>query len=91
MSTPTTTPNQDTKQVNAIALKALLLDTVFHLKHGHHIHRNQLISKRTVCSILGISSRISSEKFLSVLHEIYKDNGREADFLNTVGKYGIKL
>lgn len=91
MSTPTTTPNQDTLQVNAFALKALLLDTIFQIKHGHHIHRNQIMSKRAVCSFVGINPRTPAKKFLSVLYLIYKNNGLEAEFLTTIRKFGINL
>lgn len=91
MSTPTTTPNQDTLQVNAFALKALLLDTIFQIKHGAHIHRNQIMSKRAVCLFVGISPRTPAKKFLSVLYLIYKNNEQEAEFLTTIRKFGINL
>jgi hypothetical protein len=67
-------------QINFLALKALLLDTITHLKLGVHLSPNYLLTKGLLCEMLGQKSNISSKKLLHAIGLVYKDNGMEENF-----------
>ena len=73
--------------VNKLSLKALLLDTITHLKTGEHLAPNYKIIKREVCLLLGQKTNISSKQLLNGIGLIYRDNKIESEFWSTIDKF----
>lgn len=72
--------------INRLSLKALLLDTITHLKTGNHLHDNYKVIKKEVCEQLGQKTNIKSLELLNGIGLIYKDNNLEADFWGTLDR-----
>jgi len=73
--------------INKITLKALLLDTITHLKTGEHLAPNYKTTKKEVCLMLGQKTNISSKQLLNGIGLIYKDNKIETEFWNVIDKF----
>lgn len=73
--------------VNRIALKALLLDTITHLKFGHHLNKGYKVTKNEVCLALGQRTNINSTQLLHGIGLIYKDNKIENEFWSVIDKF----
>lgn len=75
--------------VNQLQLKALLLDTIMHIKHGTHLAPNYTNVKSIVCDAMGISRKTTSKKLLNALGHIYHSNGLGQEFESTLVKFDL--
>jgi hypothetical protein len=73
--------------INRLSLKALLLDTITHLKTKEHLTPHYKATKKEVCIMLGQKTNINSSQLLNGLGLIYKDNGLEIEFWKTIDKF----
>jgi hypothetical protein len=73
--------------INTLSLKALLLDTITHLKTGEHLAPNFKITKKELCIQLGQKPNISSKQLLNGIGLVYKDNDKEAEFWAVIDKF----
>ena len=73
--------------INKLSLKALLLDTITHLKTGEHLERSYKVTKVEVCKLLGQKANISSQQLLNGIGLIYKDNNIENEFWRVIDKF----
>jgi hypothetical protein len=64
-----------TVEINKLQLKVLLLDTVFHIRHKHHLAPNYHYMKGVVCDVVGLSRRCTSKKLLEGIRSIYDQVG----------------
>jgi len=80
---------EQTVTFNRLQLKALLLDTIMHIKHKEHLAPNYINVKRQVCEFMGISPRCTSKVLLSALGVIYQRGGLYNEYAETRGKFGI--
>jgi hypothetical protein len=76
--------------INRLSLKALLLDTITHLKTKQHLNPHYKATKKEVCIMLGQKPNISSSQLLNGLGLIYKDNGIETEFWKVIDKFEAK-
>mgnify|MGYP000455474865 CR=1 FL=1 len=75
--------------INRLQLKALLLDTIMHIKHKQHLAPNYTNVKNVVCDSLGISRRTTSKKMLDAIGGIYHSNGLGQEFESTLVKFDL--
>jgi hypothetical protein len=73
--------------VNRLSLKALLLDTITHLKTGEHLAPNYKVTKSALCKQLGQKLNISSKQLLNGIGLVYKDNKIESEFWAVIDKF----
>lgn len=77
-------------EINAISLKALLLDTITVLKTGEHLAPNYKATKYAFCDMLGQKRSIKSKALLNAIGLVYKDNGQELKFWSVVDKFNAR-
>ena len=75
--------------INRLQLKALLLDTIMHIKHKTHLAPNYTNVKYIVCDALGISRKTTSKKLLNYIGDIYHSNGLGQEFESTLVKFDL--
>jgi hypothetical protein len=75
--------------MNALQLKALLLDTITHLKFNYHLHPNYVFAKKQLCEAMGVSTKATSKKLMEMMSLVYEDNGMLNDFTETCLKFNI--
>jgi hypothetical protein len=73
--------------INTLSLKALLLDTITHLKTKQHLNPHYKTTKKEVCLMLGQKPNISSSQLLNGLGLIYRDNKKEVEFWRIIDKF----
>jgi hypothetical protein len=73
--------------INKVTLKALLLDTITHLKTGEHLTSNYKATKKEVCLLLEQRTNINSSQLLNGIGLIYKDNKIENEFWYIIDKF----
>ncbi len=72
---------------NRLTMKALMLDTITHLKTGHHIHPQYKSAKAKLCQLSGQPSNISSRKLITLIGLCYEDNKLVDEFWKTIDKF----
>jgi hypothetical protein len=75
--------------MNALQLKALLLDTIMHIKHGSHLHPNYKVAKQTLCEIMGVSFKTTSKTLLIYIGGVYAENNLHDEFQQTLAKFDM--
>jgi hypothetical protein len=80
---------EQTVTFNRLQVKALLLDTIMHIKHKQHLAPNYVNVKRQVCDFMGISHKCTSKVLLSALGVIYQRGGLYNEYAETRAKFGI--
>ena len=75
------------EEISRLSLKALLLDTITHLKFKHHIVPNYIVTKQLLCKYAGQKKSISSKKLLHLIGLVYRDNDGEMEFWETIDRY----
>jgi hypothetical protein len=78
-----------TTTINKLALKALLLDTIVHLKHGHHLAPNYHYMKHTVCELTGVSKKCTSKTLLKSIEHIYTQAGLAEEYDRTLTRFSL--
>jgi hypothetical protein len=73
--------------INTLSLKALLLDTITHLKTGEHLAPNFKATKKELCIQLGQKTNISSKQLLNGIGLVYRDNKKEPEFWAVIDKF----
>lgn len=73
--------------INTLTLKALLLDTITHLKTGQHLNPQYKTAKVQLCKQLGQKTNINSSQLLNGIGLVYKDNNIESDFWKVIDKF----
>jgi hypothetical protein len=73
--------------INKLSLKALLLDTITHLKTGEHLNPHYKSSKHALCLQLGQKKSISSKQLLHGIGLVYRDNDIESEFWTVIDKF----
>ena len=76
--------------INRLTLKALLLDTITHLKTGQHLNQHYKAAKVELCKQLGQKTNISSKQLLNGIGLVYKDNGIETEFWKVIDKFNAE-
>ena len=80
---------EQTVEFNRLQMKALLLDTIMHIKHKQHLAPNYTNVKNQVCDFMGLSRRCTSKVLLSALGVIYQRAGLYNEYHNTVSKFNL--
>lgn len=75
--------------MNRLTIKALLLDTILMIKHGHHTAPNAVAAKKRYLAMVGAPARTNSRQLLELLRFTYRDNKIEDEFNATVAKFGL--
>jgi hypothetical protein len=75
-----------TVEINRLQLKALLLDTVFHIRHKQHLAPNYHYMKEVVCDIVGLSRKCTSKKLLEGIRAIYDEVGLIDEYNKVITK-----
>ena len=75
--------------MNRIQLKALLLDSITHYKHGKHLSYNATHVKKQYCKMIGISNRTTSKKMIDLLYWTFCDNGLKDEVEATLIKFNV--
>lgn len=83
----------DTTVLNALQVKALLMDTITHLKFKQHLAPNFHVAKKIYCTAKGIKHTVTSWTLLTHIGQTYKDNGKLDEFLGVCSrmKYDVVL
>lgn len=82
MSTQTETPT-----LNGLQVKALLLDTITHYKHGQHLAPNYMSFKRVFLKSMGLKANANDLTVLTAIGNLYNDNGLRSEFTATMAKF----
>ena len=75
------------EEINKLSLTALLLDTITHIKFKAHLVPNFIVTKQLLCKYAGQKKSISSKKLLHLIGLVYRDNGIEMEFWETIDRY----
>ena len=75
--------------MNELTLKALLLDTIMYLNHGHHMAPNYKAAKKAFCRAIGQPENIPAKQLLHGIGLVYRDNGKEAEFWRVIDKFNL--
>jgi hypothetical protein len=78
-----------TTQINRLALKALMLDTIMVIKHGSHLAPNYKHMKNVVCDVTGVSRRCTSKTLLQAIKSIYEQAGLIDEYNKTAERMGV--
>lgn len=76
-----------TTTFNGLTLKALMLDTITHLKTGQHLDKNYITAKRTLCAMSGRKCALTSSELLTLIGMVYEDNKQEDVFWTCIDKF----
>jgi len=74
---------------NRLALKALMLDTIMHIKHGHHLAPNYQYMKHQVCDAMGVSRKCTSKTLLEAIKSIYEQAGLIDDYNKSAARFNM--
>jgi hypothetical protein len=80
---------EQTVEFNRLQMKALLLDTIMHIKHKQHLAPNYTNVKNQVCDFMGLSRRCNSKTLLSALGVIYQQAGLYNEYHETRSKFNL--
>lgn len=86
MSTQTETPT-----LNGLQVKALLLDTITHYKHGQHLAPNYMSFKRVFLKSMGLKANANDLTVLTAIGNLYNDNGLRSEFTATMAKFNMDV
>lgn len=75
--------------MNRLQLKALLLDSISHHKHGVHMAPNYKQVKNIFCDMVGVSTRTSSKKMIDLIYSVYVDNGLKEEAQQTLKRFNL--
>lgn len=76
-------------EFNRLQMKALLLDTIMHIKYKRHLAPNYTNVKYQVCDFIGLSRRCNSKTLLSALGVIYQRAGLYNEYHETRSKFKL--
>lgn len=80
---------EQTVTFNRLQIKALLLDTIMHIKHKQHLAPNYTNIKYQVCDFMGMSRRCNSKTLLLALGVLYRRADLYNEYHETRAKFGI--
>ena len=75
--------------MNALQLKALLLDQITFHKFGQHLAPNFKQAKNSLCDMSGQKRNISTLNTIKLIGMVYIDNKQGHIFESTIDKFGI--
>lgn len=86
MSIKTQTPT-----LNGLQVKALLLDTITHYKHGMHLAPNYMSFKRVFLKAVGLPINANDLRVLEAIGNLYIDNDMRTEFTSTLIKFNVDV
>jgi len=81
--------NNMTVEINRLQLKAILLDTITHIKHKQHLAPNYHYMKQVVCDTVGLSRKCTSKTLLEGIKWIYNEVGLIDEYNETVNSFRL--
>ena len=79
--------NELMKTVNKLTLKALLIDTITHLRFNQHLAQNWKEAKNNFCNLHNQKTNIKSKELLKLIKLVYEENDLTNEFLEIINKF----
>jgi len=77
--------------LNGLQVKALLLDTITHYKHGMHLAPNYMSFKRVFLRAVGLTANADDLRVLEAIGNLYIYNGMRTEFTSTLIKFKVDV